>query len=148
MIRSSLLTLACLGLSTAAIVAGCAAERHAEIPVNAQMVAQGTHKITYTAPRDGMVWVYNKFNGNMEWAGGVRAGDTVLVDPEADKIKLNGMNVNDKPLTHDEKRIFFNPQSSMAADRQSPVYIDRRQVVDPVTGRVVEQSTVTREVRP
>lgn len=140
---NSLLKLACVGVAGLGLFAGCAADRHAEIPSDAPMVAQGTQKLTYTAPQDGMVWVYNKFNGNMEWAGGVRAGDVVLVDPDKDKIFLNNHTVNDKPLTNDEKRIFFKPDTTVVRETRTAGYVEHRDVVDPATGRVVQQEVTS-----
>lgn len=154
---NSLLKIACVGVAGLGLFAGCAAERHAEIPANAPMVAQGGQKLSYTASSDGMIWVYNKFNGNMEWAGGVRQGETVLVDPDTDKIYVNGRTVNDKPLTNDEKRIFFQPDKTVVRESRTAGYVERRDVIDPVTGRVIQQETTTtppatvreyREVRP
>lgn len=104
----------CIGL-------GCASqERRAEISPSAQVVAEGNNRISYTAPRDGTVWVFNQGNGNMEYSGRVHRGDTLLVDPDKDKISLNGRDVNDKPMTTlDQKRIFFEPESALTSDRET-----------------------------
>lgn len=126
-----------------ALVVGCQAERHAEIPTGASLVAEGNNRISYTAPGEGMVWVYNKGNGHMEYAGRVTRGDMVLVDPDADKISVNGRNVNDKPLTTlDDKRIFFLPESAMTATERQMAPTEVRKYYD-ANGRLVEEKTTT-----
>jgi hypothetical protein len=117
-----------LSVLPVALAAGCASqERRAEIPSGAQVVAEGNNKISYTAPRDGTVWVFNQGNGNMEYSGRVMRGDMVVVDPDKDKIFVNGKDVNDKPMTTlDQKRIFFDPDSSLSSDRKvERVYEER-----------------------
>lgn len=83
--------------------------------------------VTYTAPREGMVWIYNQGNGNLEYSGRLQRGDTIAIDPEKDQITLNGRNVNHKPLTTlDQKRIFFEPDgATTASERRVEVYEER-----------------------
>lgn len=105
-------------------IVGCAADRHAEIPQSASVVAEGNRMISYEVPRPGMIWVYNKGNGNMEYAGRVVTGDQLVIDPEHNKITLNGRNVNDKPLsTVDDKKIYYEPEYALpAGDRRHGMY--------------------------
>lgn len=116
---NALIRLACVGTVSLTVLGGpvgCANhDRRAEIPSGAQIVAEGSNRISYTAPRDGMIWIFNQGNSNMEYAGRVRRGDEMVLDPSRDAILLNGVNVNDKPLTSlDQKRIFFQPSFDSA----------------------------------
>jgi hypothetical protein len=123
MLRSMSLV-ACVSTAlTLAVVTGatgCGSKQgRAEISENAQLVAEGNDRISYTAPRDGVVWVFNRLNGNMEYAARVAQNDEVVVDPTRDCITLNGRVVNNKPMTTlDEKRIFFEPDAFIVGERR------------------------------
>ena len=116
---------------------GCTAERHEAIPASAQMVAKGQTDVTYRAPEDGQVYVYDKSTGEMLYSGRVRENDTVAVDAMDDKIVVNNTPVNEKKIKDfDEIRIFFmeSPEARLqqAQPAQSTI-IREREVVQPRT---------------
>lgn len=116
-----------LAIGLIGALGGCAThDRHADVPSDAAIVAEGTNRMSYKAPRDGTVYVFNRVNGKMEYSGRVVRGDNLVVDPDRDKITLNGKDVNDKPINNDQKRIFFEPDATTASQRTTErVYEER-----------------------
>ncbi len=105
--NKSYLLLPSLVLGTALV--GCAPERHEAIPPTAMLAVEGTRSVTFTAPSAGTVYVYNATNGRMLYNARVSSRDVVVVDPDADKIMLNGRPAYEGILDRgNEFKVFFD----------------------------------------
>ena len=114
------------------MVTGCAADRHEDIPKSAPMVAKGEKDLTWQAPSQGDVYVYDQTEGKMLYSGRVEQGDTLAIDAMEDRILLDGRTVMDKQIRdHNEIEIFFR-RNPLAA-------VEARQARDarPVENRIV-----------
>ena len=98
--------------------AGCSHERGDEIPSSASEISAGKESVTATAPRDGMVWVWDK-NANRElYTARVNKGDTVRVDAKQNKIFLNDRLVTKRDdLINDHTYKVFFDQSELDRER-------------------------------
>jgi hypothetical protein len=94
---------------TALAMAGCATDqRPADIPPSAMNKAEGDQKLIYTASDPGTVWISEGVS-NIVYSAPVAAGDRVVVDPDTNKILLNGQVVLDKDVNHVDHTVFFLP---------------------------------------
>jgi hypothetical protein len=103
------------------MVTGCAADRHEDIPKSAPMVAKGETDVTWAAPSEGDVYVYDQSEGKMLYSGRVERGDNLVVDARKDRILLDGRTVMDKQIRdHNEIEVFFreNPLAVQARERR------------------------------
>lgn len=99
----------CVTTLTGLLMAGCAADmRPPDVPASAMNKAQGDQRLVYTASDPGTVWVSEGAN-NIVYSAPVAAGDRVVVDPNANKILLNGQVVLDKDVNHVDHTVFFLP---------------------------------------
>jgi hypothetical protein len=90
---------------------GCAGERHDEIPPSARLMVKDSGNVSFAAPDDGEVYVYNRANGNLLYSGRVRQGENLSVNAMEDEIRLNGRVVRDQQIRdNDELRVFFRPE--------------------------------------
>ena len=103
----------CLGAG----VIGCASEPKAEqVPPNAQMLVQGDQMLTYAAPNDGKVYVYDADDRTLLYSGEVRKGQSISIDPEEDKIMVDSRLAVEKDIhAGNDHRIYFVPDRN--ADR-------------------------------
>ena len=89
---------------------GCTYDRHPEIPSDARMLTEGDKVLSQSFQEPGTVYVFDRNTNNMIYAGHVDAGQTIMVDPEHNRISLDGRTVYDKGLSGgDTRRIFFEP---------------------------------------
>ena len=96
------------GVSLSIAVAGCQPERPDVIPSSAQMTVSG-RTMHFTAPNDGMVYVYDKPAQRLLWSGAVVSGQAVDVDPQKNQIMLGGSVVANKiPNPNDETDLYFD----------------------------------------
>ena len=111
------LTTAALGSIVLSLVAtGCAADRNEDIPATAKIVAQGEKELTYRAPTDGRVYVFDKSGQNVLYSGKVDRDQVVKVEAMRDKITIDGATVMDKQIRdHDAINIFFEPEARREA---------------------------------
>jgi hypothetical protein len=110
---------------------GCAADRHEDIPKSAPMVAKGETDVTWQAPSEGEVFVYDQSEGKMLYSGRVQRGDTLVIDARKDKIELAGRTVMDKQIRdHNQVEIFF---------QENPLALQAREVRPAEQRIVVEQ---------
>jgi hypothetical protein len=64
------------------------------VPSDAQRVAQSTHtKLIHRAQRPESVWVKDGTSDKVIYSGPVRADSNVVVDPEADVVAVNDIQV-------------------------------------------------------
>ena len=79
-----------------------------QLPRNAKSVATGAGEITYRVPSHGRIYIYDAGNERVLMSREVHDGQTVLVDPERDRVLIDGKKVYDNNLerkhTH---RIYF-----------------------------------------
>ena len=94
------------------VSAGCGPDRHAAIPADAALAAEGDGKVTATAKDAGMVYVHDRNDNRLVYSGDVRANDVVTVDPDANRVMVNTRVVQDKTLRrgHDHRILFDRKQ--------------------------------------
>ncbi|HZN69598.1 MAG TPA: hypothetical protein VFB66_30260 [Tepidisphaeraceae bacterium] len=113
------------------MVTGCAADRHEDIPKSAPMVAKGQTDVTWAAPSEGDVYVYDQSEGKMLYSGRVERGDNLVVDARKDRIRLDGRTVMDKQIRdNNEIEVFF---------RENPLAVQARETRPAEQRIVVEQ---------
>ena len=106
-------------LGAALFIGGCAAERHDDIPLSAAEVDEGRESVTYTAPWDGRVYVYDKNSGDMLYNGELRRGQTVQVDAKDNKILVDNQTAVERDLVNDHRfKIFFDRDENADLARQ------------------------------
>ena len=106
-------------LGAALFIGGCAAERHDDIPLSAAEVDEGRESVTYTAPWDGRVYVYDKNSGDMLYNGELRRGQTVQVDAKDNKILIDNQTAVERDLVNDHRfKIFFDRDENADLARQ------------------------------
>lgn len=100
---------AVLGLSL--LVGGCANQRHDEIPASATMAVEGDERLTYLAPYDGKVFVYDTNDERLVYSGDVEKGDEIMVDPDNESLMVDGRTAMEDGLRDGHRhQIFFEKQ--------------------------------------
>jgi hypothetical protein len=112
---------AMLGAAVAIGGWGCAAEHPSLVPAEAQVVSSGQGQLSYSAPHDGMVYVYNSSSNKLLYAGPIKQGQSVIVDPASNRIMLNGRVVMNKELGSGTVKVYFERKDvdSMSGDSGS-----------------------------
>lgn len=96
----------------ALVIGGCSYERHPEIPSDAMMTTEGDKVLSQRFTEPGMVYVFDRNDNKMVYSGRVKAGETITVEPDKDRISISGHTVYDKDINDfDTRRIFFEPDS-------------------------------------
>ena len=115
-------------------VIGCSSEPTAEqVPVNAQLLVQGDQQLTYTAQRDGEIFVYDSNDKKLLYSGKIEKGQTITIDPDEDQILVNNRLVLEKDIhAGNRHRIYFQEDRTASLD----------------DARVIERTTEVREVVP
>jgi hypothetical protein len=98
----------CVTGMTALAMAGCAAERPADVPASAMNKAEGDQRLVYIAPEPGTIWV-SEGGTNIVYSAPVASGDRVVVDPATGKLLVNGQVVLDKNVAQIDHKVFFLP---------------------------------------
>ena len=149
------LTLAMVGsVGMCLAAAGCAAERHSAIPADASLVAKGQTNVTYRAPREGMVYVYDRSTGQMVYSGRVRESDMIAIDAMKDRVLVNNTPVNEKQIKDfDEIKVYFRESPEIRSIEARPAsdttLIREREIrTEPRTETVAPRSDSTITVRP
>ena len=108
-------------------VVGCSSEPKAEqVPAGAQLLVQGDQQLSYSAQRDGTVYVYDANDRTLLYSGQIEKGQTIAIDPDEDKVMVDNRLVLEKDIhAGNRHRIYFQ--------------------ADPNAERVVEQTTTIRE---
>ncbi len=119
----NLIVPAMLGAAVAVGGWGCAAEHPSLVPATAQVVTSGQRQLSYTAPHDGMVYVYNVDNDKLLYSGPVKEGQAVVVDRQANRIMLDGRVLMNKDLGTGTMKVYFDRKdlgsSSLSGDADS-----------------------------
>jgi hypothetical protein len=96
----------------ALLFVACASDRSPDIPASAQLKEEGNSRLTFATPADGMVYVYDVPSDRILYSGRVEEGETLIVNPQDDKITLDGQPVSQQHLRVGQQyRIFFQPAS-------------------------------------
>jgi len=91
-------------------LSGCTADQ-SNIPANATLAASGNDRLVYTAPSDGMAWVYDVTHDRILWSGQVYMNQSVSVMPDSNTISVGGRVVMDTMPTGAHRRIYFQSSS-------------------------------------
>ena len=125
---------------------GCSSEPKAEqVPTNARLEMQGDRLLTYTAQRDGEVYVYDADDRKLLYSGKVEKGQAVTVDPDEDKIMVDNKLALEKDISAGNRhRIYFVP------DREDQRVIERTTIRERPAGERIERrddadTTIRRE---
>ena len=95
-------------------LAACS-DRPRNVPSAAQLTVQGHDRVTYTADRDGTVWVSDEGNHKVLYSSQVHAGDRLELDANRNQVMLNDRVVLDTGVHHVEHKIFFEPSEPITA---------------------------------
>jgi hypothetical protein len=89
------------------ILGGCTTDRDTQIPATASVVSSGNDRVTYTAPSDGTIWVYDAGSDRIVYSGALHMNQSVVVDPQANQITIDGRVVFDKGLHANLHKVYF-----------------------------------------
>jgi hypothetical protein len=104
-------------------VAGCQHDRPETLSPNAIKQVEGDRNLSFQAPSDGKVTVYNTDTDHIVYASEIKKSQSINVDVENNRISLNGQTAVENNLHKgDQYRIFF--ESSTITDRTSHVQTD------------------------
>src|SRR5215204_4468832 len=93
-----------------ALLGGCMHDRHEAIPSDATLQTEGQKELAFRATEPGTVYVYNRNDNKMVYSGEMRRGETLSIDPNQDRVTLDGRTVLEKGLDNNETlRVFFKP---------------------------------------
>jgi len=103
-------------LAVAALTVGCA--QSPNIPPTASNVATGGKDVSYTAPRDGKIYLQDDLNKRLVYSGEVRGGENVRFSRQEDAVYLNGaMAAQSIPTPWHEHTLYFEPSPQQPAPR-------------------------------
>jgi len=140
------------GLILPALLIGCSSQQRPElVPASARLQMSATGREVYTAPDDGMVYVYDKSTDHLLWSGQVMRGQTVVVDPQTDQISLNGAIVSNRAPIHGSHGIdlyydpgrFERPAAAAGARMPAPVVTGSSDTTVATPGSVTVTPSVT-----
>lgn len=99
-------------------VMGCQSDQRPPfIPSSAQVMDSGNGMIHYTAPDNGMVYVYDRVQDKLVWSGNILKGQSLDVDPDKNQVVENGAIVTMKTLNRgDMTDVYFSAQPTAAAN--------------------------------
>ena len=130
----------CIGVG----ILGCSSEPKAEqVPATATMSVQGDQDLTFTAPHDGEVYVYDASARKLLYSGHIEKGQHLSIDPDKDKIMVDNRLALEKDIhAGNRHRIYFDADhnSDRVVERQTTEY---REV--PAAGRIDSDTTVREE---
>jgi len=134
------------------VSSGCASERNSDVPADAKVVAQGEKTLSYRAPAEGTIYVYDKAGNNVLYSGRLQRDELLQVDAMRDKILVDGRTVMDKQIRdHDAINVFFRREpfreSTLEARPAESTIIHEREIrTEPRSSSRSSDSTIT--VRP
>ena len=147
------LVLGMLGTVGLCLVApGCASERNRDVPSDAPIVAQGEKTLTYRAPGEGTIYVYDKGGNAVLYSGRLQRDEVLQVDAMRDKILVDGRTVMDKQIRdHTPINVFFRREplrESEARPAESTIIHEREIRTEPRSQSSSRSSDSTITVRP
>jgi hypothetical protein len=123
---------------------GCAHDR-GDVPLNAREIGEGTETVSYTAPRDGTVYVKDDTAHKIVYSGKLEKGQMVKVDAKDNKVLVDGRTVTERDLVNDHKYRLYFDDSDRDRDRDTRVERTERTTVTREREPVVEEGTVIRK---
>jgi hypothetical protein len=103
----------------AALLVGCAHDRHEDIPLSATEIGEGKESVFFNAPYDGRVYVYDATADKMVYNGELKRGQMVKVDAKDNKILLDNQTAVERDLVNDHRfKIFFDKDENAATASQ------------------------------
>jgi hypothetical protein len=117
-----------LALSVGGIV-GCTYDRHEEIPPTATLRTEGDERLSFTAPSNGQVYLFDAERNEMVYQGSMKKNETIVVDPEEDKVFIAGHTaLEDRLNVGNRHRIFFEPDNTVTMDAEAVKAAERSDV--------------------
>jgi hypothetical protein len=131
----------CLGAG----LIGCSSEPKAEqVPPGASMSVQGDRQLSYTAPHEGEVYVYDASAHKLLYSGHIDKGQVLSLDPDKDRIMIDSKLALEKDIhAGNRHRIYFEPDAhsdSRVVERRTT---EVREV--PAADRIDSDTTVRHE---
>ena len=125
---------------TVAAVAGCNGRDDRMTPVG-RLVAQGGGAVSYRAPADGTIYVYDDRVEKLVYSGPIREGQVFSVDPRNQRLMLDGQVIQDNALdSGDRHKIYLKENEPGSVSQTTTIDRDRDRVI-------VEQGTKSTEYR-
>jgi hypothetical protein len=87
-----------VSLGVSLLLGGCARGGRGSIASGARTVKAGQGTVEYTATRSGTVYVLDADTDKLYALATVRAGQTVRVDADADRITVDAKVINERPI--------------------------------------------------
>jgi hypothetical protein len=116
----------------AALLVGCAHDRHEDIPLSAAEIGEGKESVFYNAPYDGRVYVYDATANKMLYNGELRRGEMIKVDAKDNKILVDNKTAVDRDLVNDHRyKIFFDKDENASTASQVIVPPSNTTIVNP-----------------
>src|SRR6185503_11579563 len=79
-----------------------------KVPKDARVVDSGSGSMSYTARDDGSVYLYDEDARTVVWDARLRSDDRVTVDPDKNRIEVNGRSPTSIDLKSDHNfRLYF-----------------------------------------
>jgi hypothetical protein len=82
---------------------GCSPRARAGIPVEAERVAQAKGELVYQVPAGGEAYVLDAGDNKIIWSGHLREGETLTIQPEADRVAVDLQSVAEPDLDKDHR---------------------------------------------
>ncbi len=101
-----------LGFALALGIAGCAKDRHDDIPSDArEMVSgRGDDDISFRTPSDGRIYIEDTTRSKIVYSGDVKRDQMVTVQAGKDRVTADGNTLTDMNLDDGHRyRIHFDP---------------------------------------
>jgi hypothetical protein len=86
---------------------GCSARARAGIPVEAERVAQAKGELVYQVPAGGEAYILDASDNKIVWSGHLREGETLTIQPEADRVAVDLQSVAEPDLDKDHRYTVF-----------------------------------------
>jgi hypothetical protein len=89
-----------------------------KVPKDARVVDSGSDRLSYTANNDGSVYLYDEDARTVVWDQKVRDGDRVSIDPDNNRLELNGRSQSRLDLNSNHRfRLYFLEGLKSTRDR-------------------------------
>lgn len=117
--------------------AGCGGRDKTMNPVG-KLVAEGDGAVSYRAPRDGTIYVYDGEIERLVYSGPIREGQVFSVDPRNKRLMLDGSVIQDNALDSGRRHKIYLKDNEPDSESSSGSNRDRV---------ILEQGTRTTEYR-
>lgn len=99
-------------------VAGCASNRPEQVPATATVVAEGDRRLTFEAPADGRVYVWDSDRDRLIYTGNINRNQVLSIDPEHDRVMLDSLPATEHDLDRGNRlQIYYLRESDFDRDR-------------------------------